>query len=167
MSSCINKKYSENILKFEIAVVIKTLRTISFGFNIRFQILHLANTMHVFFQPTAFIEDVQCSNFDSEYIETFKCWLEPDLSGHHRMNLLFVLNQDASYITCKYKFVFERQNRNITLLSMDIDVCNTVGTAFNNRVLNIITSEIYRISNIPLKCPIKKVLKRIDCEYIN
>lgn len=49
------------------------------------------------------------------------------------------------------------KNKTETYLSLDVDICQGLGTSFTNPVTRMVSEEIHRISNFPYDCPLKKV----------
>lgn len=62
------------------------------------------------------------------------------------MNAKLLLKKDLQTISVRYTFI------------VDIDICQALGAVFKNPILRMLSEEIRQKSNLPLGCPLKKVI---------
>lgn len=74
------------------------------------------------------------------------------------MTLEVVLSRYVSEVELKYKFdMVKKDNKRINILSINLDGCKGLESAYTLPLIATITKEIFRKGNLPKSCPVKPV----------
>lgn len=111
------------------------------------------------FKVYAYFDDLNCKIDDPKLMEELKCWLQPDSRGFLTMSAYLILKVDVWHVVNRFRFLIDMHNTNQSYLSIDVDICSAFSDRHTNFVMRLIAEEIYRVSNFPLACPLKKGIR--------
>lgn len=111
------------------------------------------------FKVYAYFDDITCNVDDPKIIEELKCWLQLDSRGFLTMSASLTSKVDLWHIVNRFRFLIDMYKTNQSYLSVDVDICSAFSDWNTNFVMRLIAEEIYRVSNLPMSCPLKKGIR--------
>ncbi|KAH8364336.1 hypothetical protein KR084_006103 [Drosophila pseudotakahashii] len=103
----------------------------------------------------AYMTNVECLNYVPEILKNVSCHLNQTAKSTSSLYIEFALAQDVRDVEGIYILTMQRGSYLTNLTTRKLDYCQMLASVESQFVLKMVTTQIRRIGNLPLECPIK------------
>ncbi|XP_037722314.1 LOW QUALITY PROTEIN: uncharacterized protein LOC119555158, partial [Drosophila subpulchrella] len=98
---------------------------------------------------------VKCLNYVPEIIKNVTCHLNQISKTTSALYIEFSLDQDVRDVEGIYVLTMKRGSYLTNFTTLKLDYCQMLSSVESQFLLNMVTTQIRRIGNLPLECPFK------------
>ncbi|KAH8364337.1 hypothetical protein KR084_006104 [Drosophila pseudotakahashii] len=102
-----------------------------------------------------YLTHVECINHIPDILYNISCRLNRTAEKTTFLNIEFVLGKDIEYAAGSYVLTMEQGSYSRNFTTMEINYCQLLSSVESQFFLRMAMSEIRRLGNLPLECPLK------------
>lgn len=100
--------------------------------------------------------DAKMTVFDQDLLKSYHCIIY----GNKVLYIDFVTKKNVQDFDMKMTmFALKRSNHQVNVLNITLPGCKTLSQTQRANLLKIVAREVFRVANVPKKCPLLKVSK--------